>query len=65
MTLSIQYLYYLVGAVLALTAIATFTDRSNPKRLSSGLFWGLYVSSSWWATSCPRCGWAWAPWPWR
>ena len=43
MTLSIQYLYYLVGAVLALTAIATFTDRSNPKRVSSGLFWGLYA----------------------
>lgn len=37
MTLSIQYLYYLVGAVLALTAIATFTDRSNPKRVSSGV----------------------------
>lgn len=43
MTLSIQYLYYLVGAVLALTAIATVTDRSNPKRVSSGLFWGLYA----------------------
>ena len=43
MTLSIQYLYYLVGAVLALTAIATFSDRSNPKRVSSGLFWGLYA----------------------
>jgi uncharacterized membrane protein len=43
MILSIQYLYYLVGAVLALTAIATLADRSNPKRLSSGLFWGLYA----------------------
>jgi uncharacterized membrane protein len=43
MILSIQYLYYLVGAVLALTSIATFTDGSNPKRVSSGLFWGLYA----------------------
>ena len=43
MILSIQYLYYLVGAVLALTSIATLTDRSNPKRLSSGVFWGLYA----------------------
>ena len=41
MILSIQYLYYLVGAVLALTSIATLTDRSNPKRLSSGVFWGV------------------------
>ncbi len=43
MILSIQYLYYLVGAVLALTSIATLTDRSNPKRLSSGVFWGVYA----------------------
>ena len=43
MILSIQYLYYLVGAVLALTSIATLTDRSNPKRLSSGVFWGGYA----------------------
>lgn len=43
MVISIQYLYYMVGAVLALTALATFTDSSNPKRISSGLFWGLYA----------------------
>ena len=43
MILSIQYLYYLVGAVLALTSIATLTDRSNPKRLSSGVFWGVFA----------------------
>jgi uncharacterized membrane protein len=43
MIISIQYLYYLVGAVLAYTAVATFSDGSNPKRYSSGLFWGLYA----------------------
>ncbi|MEO5794875.1 MAG: DUF979 domain-containing protein [Rhodoferax sp.] len=43
MVISIQFLYYLVGAVLALTALATLTDASNPKRLTSGLFWGLYA----------------------
>lgn len=43
MVISIQVLYHMVGAVLALTALATFTDTSNPKRLTSGLFWGLYA----------------------
>jgi len=42
MTLTIQHLYYLVGAILAVTAVMTVADRSNPKRFSSGLFWGLY-----------------------
>ncbi len=43
MIIPIQTLYYLVGAVLALTALSTFADGSNPKRYSSGLFWGLYA----------------------
>jgi uncharacterized membrane protein len=42
MILSIQHLYYLVGIILAITAVMTLTDRSNPKRYSSALFWGLY-----------------------
>jgi uncharacterized membrane protein len=43
MILSIQHLYYLVGIILAITAVMTLTDRSNPKRYSSALFWGLYA----------------------
>ncbi|EER60382.1 protein of unknown function DUF979 [Acidovorax delafieldii 2AN] len=43
MILSIQHLYYLIGAVLVITAVSTLTDRSNPKRVSSALFWGLYA----------------------
>ena len=43
MIISIQYLYYLMGAVLAITALSTLADASNPKRYSSGLFWGLYA----------------------
>ncbi len=42
MTLTIQHLYYLVGAILAITAVMTVADRDNPKRFSSGLFWALY-----------------------
>lgn len=43
MILSIQHLYYLVGVILAITAVMTLADRSNPKRYSSALFWGLYA----------------------
>ncbi|KQM73091.1 DUF979 domain-containing protein [Xylophilus sp. Leaf220] len=43
MTLTIQHLYYLVGFVLAVTAAMTLADKTNPRRFSSGLFWGLYA----------------------
>ena len=43
MTLTISHLYYLVGAILAITAVMTAADASNPKRYSSALFWGLYA----------------------
>ncbi|MCS4511793.1 DUF979 domain-containing protein [Xylophilus ampelinus] len=43
MTLTIQHLYYLVGFVLAVTAAMTLADRTNPRRFSSALFWGLYA----------------------
>ena len=44
MILSIQHLYYLVGAILVITAGMTLADRSHPKRYSSALFWALYAS---------------------
>jgi uncharacterized membrane protein len=43
MIISINYLYYLVGAILALTALMTLADRDHPKRYASALFWGLYA----------------------
>lgn len=43
MTLTIQHLYYLVGFILAVTAVMTVADKTNPKRYSSGLFWALYA----------------------
>ncbi|PUA18131.1 DUF979 domain-containing protein [Glaciimonas sp. PCH181] len=45
MILSVTYLYYLVGATLAITAIMTLRDSSNPRRWSSGLFWGLFATA--------------------
>jgi uncharacterized membrane protein len=44
MIFSIQYLYYLVGAILAITAGMTLADSSHPKRYSSALFWALYAT---------------------
>jgi uncharacterized membrane protein len=43
MWLSLQYLYLLVGAVLAMTALLTLADRSNPRRYTSSAFWGIYA----------------------
>lgn len=42
MIISIQYLYWLAGVILAVTTVMTVLDKSNPKRWSTGLFWGLY-----------------------
>ena len=44
MTISIQYLYYLVGIVLAITSVMTLRDASNPRRYSAGVFWALYAA---------------------
>lgn len=43
MIVSIEYLYWLAGLVLAITALLTFADRTHPRRLSTGLFWLLYA----------------------
>ena len=43
MIISIQYLYWLAGVILAITAFMTLTDRTNSKRWSTGAFWGLFA----------------------
>ncbi len=43
MMISIQYLYWLAGVILAITAVMTVTDTTNPKRWSTGLFWALFA----------------------
>jgi len=43
MILSIQYLYWLAGVVLAITCAMTLADRAHPRRWRSGLFWGLFA----------------------
>ncbi|BBO58971.1 DUF979 domain-containing protein [Mycoavidus sp. B2-EB] len=43
MTLSINYLYWLVGAILAVIALMIVSDRTHPKRLQAGSFWAIYA----------------------
>ena len=43
MIISIEYLYWLAGVLLLITAGMILVDRSHPKRWSSGLFWLLFA----------------------
>ncbi|AET90409.1 MULTISPECIES: DUF979 domain-containing protein [Caballeronia] len=43
MTLTINYLFYLVGIVLVVVAGMILTDKSHPRRLSAGVFWLIYA----------------------
>ncbi|TWR98133.1 DUF979 domain-containing protein [Pseudomonas saxonica] len=42
MIISIQYFYWLTGALLLITAGMIASDRSHPKRWTSALFWALF-----------------------
>jgi len=39
---NIQYLYFLAGLVLLVVSVLSFADKANPRRMTTGLFWGLY-----------------------
>ncbi|MCU6499716.1 DUF979 domain-containing protein [Rugamonas sp. A1-17] len=43
MILKLEYFYYVLGAMLLLVAWMSLTDKHNPKRWSSALFWALYA----------------------
>jgi uncharacterized membrane protein len=43
MILALDDFYILVGLLFAATAIMNLRDRSNPRRLTTALFWGLYA----------------------
>ena len=43
MIISIEYFYWLAGVLLMITAGMIFSDRTHPKRWSSGLFWALFA----------------------
>ena len=37
-----QYLFYLAGLILLVVALMSWRDKANPRRFTTGLFWGLY-----------------------
>jgi len=43
MTLAIEHFYVLVGLLLLAVAVMNLVDRSNPRRYTTALFWGLYA----------------------
>lgn len=43
MILALDDFYVVVGLLFAATAIMNLRDRSNPRRFTSALFWGLYA----------------------
>lgn len=42
MLISLNHIYYILGALLAIVALLSFLDKGNPKRMLTGTFWGLY-----------------------
>ena len=43
MTLTLEHFYVLVGLLLGAVAVMNLLDRSNPRRYTTALFWGLYA----------------------
>lgn len=43
MTLTLDFFYPVVGAMLLLIALMTLRDRHHPRRHTAALFWGLYA----------------------
>lgn len=37
-----SYLYWLAGVILLVVAVMSWRDKANPRRLTTGLFWGIY-----------------------
>lgn len=43
MTLTLEHFYIVVGLLLGAVAVMNLVDRSNPRRVTTALFWGLYA----------------------
>lgn len=50
-----SYLYWLAGAVLLIVALMSWQDKANPRRFTTGLFWGIYGVLFCLATGHTRC----------
>ncbi|WP_371373021.1 DUF979 domain-containing protein [Sporomusa aerivorans] len=45
MLISLNHIYFILGALIAVVALLSFLDKGNPKRFLTGSFWGLYAVS--------------------
>ncbi len=45
MIISLEYVYYIAGLFLAFIALLSFRDTTNPKRVLTASFWGLFAVS--------------------
>lgn len=45
MIISLEYIYYIAGFFMAIIALLALQDHSNPKRLLTATFWGLFAIS--------------------
>lgn len=45
MLISLNHIYFILGALIAVVAVLSFLDKGNPKRFMTGSFWGLYAVS--------------------
>lgn len=45
MIISLEYVYYIAGIFMAFIAYLSFRDTTNPRRLLTGSFWGLFAIS--------------------
>ena len=43
MTLTLNYLFYLLGIVLVVVAGMIYVDKKHPRRLTTGTFWLVYA----------------------
>jgi uncharacterized membrane protein len=51
MIISLTYIYYIAGIFVAMIALLAMKDNGNPKRILTGIFWGLYAISFLFGTS--------------
>lgn len=45
MIISLEYVYYITGIFMAIIAVLSIRDKTNPKRILTAAFWGLYAVS--------------------
>lgn len=45
MIFSLEYVYYICGILMAIISFLAFKDQSNPKRVLTAIFWGIFAIS--------------------